>query len=46
MKKIERKITFGDVAKMFEKLKEKFSVEQIMGMEVDTLVSDFVRGGK
>lgn len=46
MKKVEKAITFKDVAVMFEKLKERFSIEEIMRMEVDTLVSDFVRGGR
>lgn len=47
MKKIEKAITFKDVAFMFDKLIEKgLSVEEIMLMEVDTSVSDFVGGGK
>ncbi len=47
MKKVERALTFKDVSTMFNLLLEQgVSVEQIMGMEIDTTVSDFVRGGK
>ena len=46
MKKVEKPITFKEVALMFERLKLNFSVEEIMNMEVDIHVSDFVGGGK
>ena len=44
MRKVEREITFKDVAAMFDMLlAQGSSVEEIMTMKVDPKVSDFVR---
>ena len=47
MKKVERGITFKDVAVMFNKLLEQgVKLEDIMRMEIDLSVSDYVGGVK
>lgn len=47
MKNIERAITFKDVAVMYEKLlAQGLKVEDIMRMEIDLKVSDYVGGAK